>query len=111
MVPDPELWPACRFTAPLFDYAVKARVAHPGRSGVVMEVLTSTVEMVRQFLSRFGPYFIVEILLPGGTLLALLLYLYRRRKFGTGHHSFRPAIAASRALAQTGREYLNARPS
>jgi hypothetical protein len=45
-----------------------------------MEVLTSGVEMARQFLSRFGAYFIVEILLPGGTLLALLLYLYRRRR-------------------------------
>ena len=73
-----------------------------------MEGLTSTVEMFRQFLSRFGPYFIVEMLLPGGTVLALILYLYRRRKLGAGHDSLRPAIAG--APARIGREYLNVRP-
>jgi hypothetical protein len=26
------------------------------------------------------PYLVLEIVLPGGTLLAVLLYLYRRRK-------------------------------
>jgi hypothetical protein len=75
-----------------------------------MEVLTSTVEMVRQLVSRLGPYFIVEILLPGGTLLALLLYLYRRRKPAAGCDAF-AAMAAGRAPGQTGREYLNARLS
>ena len=29
---------------------------------------------------RLGPYLMLEILLPGGTLLALLLFLYRRRQ-------------------------------
>ena len=28
---------------------------------------------------RAGPYLLLEILLPGGSLWALLLYLYRRR--------------------------------
>jgi hypothetical protein len=27
-----------------------------------------------------SPYLMVELLLPGGTLLAVLLYLYRRRR-------------------------------
>jgi hypothetical protein len=31
-------------------------------------------------LGRFGPYLMLEILLPGGTLFALLLFLYRRWK-------------------------------
>jgi len=31
---------------------------------------------------RLGPYLMLEILLPGGTLLALLLFLYRRRTVG-----------------------------
>jgi predicted membrane protein len=35
------------------------------------------MELVR----RIGPYLLVEILLPGGTLLAVLLYLYRRKIF------------------------------
>ncbi len=33
------------------------------------------VEQVREF----GPYFAAELLLPGGTLIALALWLYRRR--------------------------------
>lgn len=28
----------------------------------------------------FGPYLLVELLLPGGTLIALLLWLYRHRQ-------------------------------
>ena len=28
---------------------------------------------------RFGPYLFLEAVMPGGTLLALLLYLYRAR--------------------------------
>ena len=34
-----------------------------------------------QFIKRFGPLLAIEILLPGGTLIALLLYLARHRKF------------------------------
>jgi len=32
-------------------------------------------------LKKVGPYLAIEILLPGGTLIALLLYLARHRKF------------------------------
>lgn len=31
---------------------------------------------------RAGPYVLLEILLPGGTLIALLLFLYRRHHAG-----------------------------
>jgi len=36
-------------------------------------------------LRQLAPYALIELLLPGGTLLALGLWLYRRRKssFGT----------------------------
>ena len=37
-----------------------------------------------QILKRFGPYLAIEILLPGGTLIALLLYLARERRFFPG---------------------------
>jgi hypothetical protein len=37
-----------------------------------------------QIFKRFGPYLAIEILLPGGTLIALLLYLARERKFLSG---------------------------
>ncbi len=30
-----------------------------------------------------SPYLLVELLLPGGTLIALLLWLYRRRRLGS----------------------------
>ena len=33
---------------------------------------------MQAFLKAFGPYLLLEILLPGGTLCAFLLYLYRR---------------------------------
>jgi len=44
-----------------------------------MEVIMLGLEIARRLASKAGPYLIMEILLPGGTLLALLLYLYRWR--------------------------------
>ena len=44
-----------------------------------MEIAMLILETVRRLLSRLGPYAIVEMVVPGGTLLALLLYWYRRR--------------------------------
>jgi len=35
-------------------------------------------------LGSFGPYVLIELIMPGGTLLALLLYLYRRRRVASG---------------------------
>ena len=34
-----------------------------------------------RFIKRFGPVLAIEILLPGGTLIALLLCFARSRKF------------------------------
>lgn len=45
------------------------------------------MELVR----RIGPYLLVEALLPGGTLLAVLLYLYRRKFFSGVLSILRPA--------------------
>jgi hypothetical protein len=42
-----------------------------------MDRVGAMVELVRRFLARMGPYLVLEILLPGGTLLALVLLLYR----------------------------------
>jgi hypothetical protein len=36
-------------------------------------------------LKQLAPYALIEILLPGGTLLALGLWLYRRRKAHRAH--------------------------
>jgi hypothetical protein len=46
-----------------------------------------------EIVKKFGPYLAIEILLPGGTLVALLLYLIRQRKFISGALSIvSPAI-------------------
>lgn len=44
-----------------------------------MEALAIVAGTLRRWGRAFGPYLMLEILLPGGTLLAFLLYLYRRR--------------------------------
>ena len=44
-----------------------------------MEIVMVGVEILRRALCRCGPYLFVELIMPGGTLLALLMYLYRRQ--------------------------------
>ncbi len=46
-----------------------------------MEIVMVGLEILRRWLPTIGPYIVVEVVLPGGTLLALFLYLYRRRQF------------------------------
>jgi hypothetical protein len=41
-------------------------------------------------LRALGPYALLELVMPGGTLLALLLYLYRRRSRRDGCTEVRP---------------------
>ena len=44
-----------------------------------MEIVVIGVEILRRAFCRCGPYLFVELLMPGGTLLALLMYLYQRQ--------------------------------
>ena len=44
-----------------------------------MQTVKRSLEWLGRLAQKLGPYLMVEILLPGGTLLALLLFLYRRR--------------------------------
>jgi hypothetical protein len=44
-----------------------------------MQVVINILGMLRRWGLTLGPYLVLEITLPGGTLLALLLFLYRRR--------------------------------
>jgi hypothetical protein len=67
-----------------------------------MEIFIIGVELLRRWLPRLGPYVLVEIALPGGTLLALLLYLYRRRNSSIREVlPLRAAMASSPLLAKT----------
>jgi hypothetical protein len=49
-----------------------------------MRIVISWLDILRKVGQKTGPYLMLEILMPGGTLLALLLFLYRRRKPDTG---------------------------
>jgi hypothetical protein len=44
-----------------------------------MEIVIAIIDIARRLARGMGPYLLVEILLPGGSLLALALFLYRRR--------------------------------
>src|SRR5438128_11822357 len=55
--------------------------------------------MLRRLAQELGPYLMLEILLPGGTLLALLLYLYRRKGPELGRIVLRIALAVRITLA------------
>jgi hypothetical protein len=61
----------------------------------------SSLGILRQFVYKLGPYLMLEALLPGGTLLALLLFLYRGRKLNTGDDVRGPARGATRAVCRS----------
>jgi len=42
------------------------------------------LRLLRRFAARLGPYVLLELLLPGGTMFALLLSLYRHRRPNSG---------------------------
>ena len=50
-------------------------------------------------LKRVSPYFLLELLLPGGSVFALLLWMHRRRKNGTAANE----IGADTNPGQAGR--------
>ena len=49
-----------------------------------MQIVMSWLGILRRFGQKAGPYVALEMLLPGGTLLALLLFLWQRRKTDIG---------------------------
>lgn len=49
--------------------------------------LRGTVARVQQWVRSLGPYVAIELLLPGGTIIALALWAYRRRRAGRGSAS------------------------
>jgi hypothetical protein len=64
-----------------------------------MQIAMNSLGMLRRFGQKLGPYLMLEILLPGGTLLALLLFLHRRKKLKIANVAPRTAFALTRALA------------
>jgi len=45
-----------------------------------MKIVRSRFEATREALQKVGPYLLIEVILPGGSLVAAMLYLYRRRQ-------------------------------
>jgi hypothetical protein len=43
-----------------------------------MQTIANVHQALRTWTRKLGPYILLEMLLPGGTLVALLLFLYRR---------------------------------
>ena len=46
------------------------------------------MQSLRSAVGKTAPYLLIELLLPGGTILALLLFLYRRKRGNGGDSSF-----------------------
>jgi len=61
-----------------------------------MQRIADQLQTLRRYGQRLGPYLMLEILLPGGSLFALALFLYQRRKLGIGRTP-RPVQAVMRA--------------
>jgi hypothetical protein len=57
------------------------------------------LELVRRWGQRAGPYLMLELLLPGGTLMALLLFALERRRPDIATDVRRAILAWRRRLA------------
>jgi hypothetical protein len=68
-----------------------------------MQAVIEHFESLRRFGAKLGPYVLLELLLPGGTLFALLLFLYQRAKARPGRSATRlaspPALVATAHVA------------
>jgi hypothetical protein len=51
-------------------------------------------------VQKAGPYLLLEILLPGGTFFALLLFLYQRRLQSGAANGTRVSVLFARAVAR-----------
>jgi hypothetical protein len=50
--------------------------------------MMTRIQMLGSTLRSLGPLLLIELLLPGGTLIALLLYLFSRRRSYSGLQAF-----------------------
>jgi hypothetical protein len=56
-----------------------------------MRNLVTGLALLRPLAKKLGPYLILEILLPGGTLFALLLFAWQRSRLN-GFDAIRAAV-------------------
>jgi hypothetical protein len=73
--------------------------------------LIGQFDSLYRYGAKLGPYVLLELLLPGGTLFALLLFLYQRRKLNAPSLPKRIGLASPAALMSTlGRDVLAMQP-
>jgi hypothetical protein len=53
--------------------------SHAGRAPIALR-LSANATAVAAKLRELAPYALIELVLPGGSVMALLLWLYRRHK-------------------------------
>ena len=58
-----------------------------------MQWLMRHLGFVRRLAQTFGPYLLIEILLPGGSLIALLLFVVQQKRLPFGRDLLAPALA------------------
>jgi len=69
-----------------------------------MQRVISILVTLRRWAQKLGPYLVLEILLPGGTLFALLLLLYRTRMVSLGPVVPRPPLRLTQTLIRNARQ-------
>ena len=74
-----------------------------------MQTVIRTLGTLRRFVETFGPYLLLELLLPGGTLFAVSVFLYQRRKSYVGNEALRTAMGVMRGLMSTSRPAVDFR--
>jgi hypothetical protein len=57
-----------------------------------MQTIINSLLFLRRWAQALGPYLLLELLLPGGTLLALTLFLYRNGKLRVGGMGWNPFL-------------------
>jgi hypothetical protein len=57
-------------------------------------------KVFESLFQKAGPYLLLEILLPGGTLFALLLFFYQRRQRLGAAHPPRASVVVARAIGK-----------
>jgi len=62
--------------------------------------LTAKLAALAWLLRKVGPYLAIEILMPGGTLIAIALFLYRRRNATQDGTTLALRAFAARAIEQ-----------
>lgn len=66
-----------------------------------METVMLGLARLARLVQKWGPYFMIELLMPGGTLLALLLFLYQRRNGKLEGGELQGPFAMMRSLMTT----------